>query len=119
MTEQLSKNFYLSEFSCSCGCGFDDIDSRVVSILQEIRDHYGAPVTITSGCRCRHHNALVGGSPNSQHLCGKAADFKVKGVAPSEVVAYIDEKHPNTLGLGEYSSWVHVDVRRGRVRWKL
>lgn len=116
--EWLTKNFTRSEFACRCGCGFDGVDLRVPRILQQIRDHYGAAVIVTSGCRCdRHNRSSVGGSPRSQHLLGKAADIVVSGVPPSEVADYIDEHWPHTLGLGRYDTFTHLDVRRLRARW--
>lgn len=50
-------HFKQSEFACECGCGFDDIDIRLVQILEQIRSYFGNhPVHITSGCRCRTYN---------------------------------------------------------------
>jgi len=117
MTDYITPNFKRSEFACQCNCGFDDIDKRVPYILQQVRDHFGVPIRITSGCRCEKHNAAIGGSPRSQHMLGKAADFVVRGVDPGEVARYIDEQWPNTLGLGRYGTFTHVDVRRGKARW--
>lgn len=33
-------------------------------------------MTINSGCRCARHNQNVGGSPNSSHVRGLAADIR-------------------------------------------
>jgi hypothetical protein len=32
---------------------------------------------VTSGSRCRYHNKIVGGAPDSYHLVGMAGDFRV------------------------------------------
>ena len=48
MSEQLTKNFKRSEFACKCGCGFDDIDLKLVNIIQIIRDEVG-PIRIPPG----------------------------------------------------------------------
>ena len=71
----ISKNFDRAEFACKCGCGFDNIDDRVVAMAQKIREALGEPVRINSGCRCIEHNERVGGVEDSTHTLGKAADL--------------------------------------------
>ena len=78
----ISKNFNRSEFACKCGCGYDNVDAMTLEIVQSVRDHFGQSVTITSGCRCPEYNAVVGGSKNSQHVKGRAADIVVANVSP-------------------------------------
>ena len=115
MSDRLTENFTRSEFACKCGCGFDDIDIRLVDMLQKVRDFFDAPITINSGCRCEEHNKSEGGSPRSQHLYGKAADFRVRNVPPSVVHEFCETLNPG--GLGYYATFVHMDVREGRARW--
>lgn len=115
MRERLSENFYRDEFACKCGCGFDDIDMALVHLWQKARDFFDVAVTITSGCRCPEHNARVGGSPNSQHLLGKAGDGVVSGVPASIVQEFFETLDPG--GLGAYTTFTHVDTREGRARW--
>lgn len=117
---KLSPHFRRSEFSCGCGCGRDTVDYELLRLLETIREHFMQPVTITSGYRCEAHNSsqAVKGSKKSQHLYGRAADFKVKNVNPEQVYDFIDAYAPNKWGLGLYSSWVHVDTRSGPMaRW--
>ena len=114
----LSENLFRYEFACKCGkCGQDTIDAELIKLLQMVRDHYAAPVVITSGNRCAEHNAKVGGSPKSQHLISRAADFRVKGVEPKEVAKYLETQVPHHCGIGVYDSWVHLDTRSTRARW--
>ena len=75
----ISKDFSRKEFRCPCGCGFDDIARALVDTVQVIRDAAGVPVIVNSGCRCKKHNAAVGGVSNSSHLSGLAADIYIKG----------------------------------------
>jgi len=75
------------------------------------------PITITSACRCETHNRNVGGSEKSKHKLGIAADIQVKDTPPNEVYSYIDGCYPDTLGLGSYNNFTHVDVRHDRARW--
>lgn len=115
---QLSRNFFRSEFSCRCGCGFDTVDSELIIVLQSVRDHYGASVTITSGCRCSAHNKRVAGSKKSKHLEGRAADIVVAGVAPSAVYQHLVSIYPDKYGIGKYSTFTHIDTRTGApARW--
>ena len=113
----LSKNFSSHEFECKCGCGFDDVDSELVLVLQRLRNWWRRPVKINSACRCEAHNAEVGGSKNSQHLLGKAADITIQGISPSEVHRYLCEIYPDKFGIGKYSSFTHIDVRESKARW--
>ena len=114
----ISAHFNRSEFACRCNCGFDTVDTELIAVLEDVRQHFMKPITITSGCRCSDHNLNVGGSYDSQHVKARAADFHVEGVEPEKVYAYIDQLHNSRYGLGLYSSWVHFDSRQGRARWK-
>lgn len=85
--------------------------------LQKIRTRFGKPVTINSAYRTAAHNGKVGGSPNSQHLYGLAADIVVEGAAPREVARYAETVLAGKGGIGLYKWGVHVDVRAKRSRW--
>ena len=113
----LSKNFSRSEFTCSCGCGFDTVDAELLDILQTARDDLGAIFTITSACRCLERNEIVGGAANSQHPKGRAADIQVKGITPTKVHEYFFNKYPDKYGLGKYQTFTHIDSRSVRARW--
>lgn len=75
-----TKNFKLEEFKCECGgrycTGYPvKLNAQLLKNLQEVRTAYGA-TTITSGMRCRpYNNSLVGSSPTSRHMDGKALDI--------------------------------------------
>ncbi len=115
----LSRNFSKWEFRCPCGCGQVRVDSRLIEALQILRDRIGLPIEISSGYRCRKHNADVGGVPDSQHLLGHAADIVVQGLHP-DCVATIAETIPafKNGGIGRYDTFTHLDVREdGPDRW--
>ena len=92
---QLSEHFSLSEFTKSItaerlGISNQPSYEQVLAmrhlcreVLEPLRQHYGAPIRITSGFRCEALNKAVGGVGNSQHMDGEAADLSV----PSEEVA--------------------------------
>lgn len=116
--KNLTANFKVKEFACSDGSDVIFISHGLVQVLQQIRSHFGKAVTINSGWRSESHNKRVGGSANSQHLYGLAADIVVKGVSPKDVAAYAETLLPNTGGIGIYSTFTHIDVRKTKSRWK-
>jgi hypothetical protein len=64
----LTLNYDLKEFACKCGCGENRVSLVLVNKLQKARDFLGRPLPISSGCRCKKHNAAEGGSRTSSHL---------------------------------------------------
>lgn len=75
-------NFKKSEFKCPCGkCnGYGEgVASSLVKTLQDLRNKHGKSITITSGYRCSAHNKKIGGTTNSKHTQGLAADFYMSG----------------------------------------
>lgn len=114
---QLSPHFKQSEFACRCGCGFAAINPELVTVLEDVRTHFNAPITINSGCRCAKHNQAVGGVPTSQHVKGNASDIVVNGFTPKQVADYLDTKYPSSYGIGRYKTFTHIDVRPNKSRW--
>lgn len=111
---QLSKNFYLSEMDCKCGCEFTKVSGKLIQRLQKLRDFVGRPVHLNSGYRCVRHNAAVGGVRNSYHTRGAAADIVIPGIEPEQVQNLVDGMFD---GVGRYGSFTHVDVRGYMARW--
>lgn len=81
-----TKNFEPKEFRCECGgrycCGYPSyMKMHELTLIQDIRDHWGRPVTVTCGLRCKTYNKKLNGSiTNSKHLTGQAIDFYQQGV---------------------------------------
>lgn len=124
--KKLSPSFRVREFSCGDGSDPIMIDEELVVVLQCIREHFGKPVTITSGYRTAAHNTAVGGAKSSQHLLGRAADIQVAGVPVEDVAAYAESLLPGWGGVGRYpvkagrtKGWVHVDTRAKKSRWTM
>jgi len=121
----LTNNLSRPEFACRCNCGFDTADFDLVNILQDVVDHFGTCyILITGPNRCKEHNKAEGGAPDSQHIYGRAADFKIidtitrQPIKPINVYRYLDDKYPGRYGLGLYSNRVHFDTRSGLfARW--
>jgi uncharacterized protein YcbK (DUF882 family) len=96
----LSRSFRVREFACRDGSDPLFVDSALVQLLQDIRDHFGAPVVITSGYRTATYNKAVGGALYSQHCYGRAADIRVAGVPMEQLAAYAETLLPGTGGIG-------------------
>ena len=114
--KQLSPAFRVREFRCRDGTDTILIDEGLVVLLQCIREHFGKPVTITSGYRTASHNTRL----------GRAADIQVQDTDPLAVAAYAESLMPGWGGVGRYpvkagraKGWVHVDTRPNKSRWTL
>ena len=114
---EFTKNFKPEEFRCECGgkycTGYPSWMKKVeLQNLQSIRSHYGKPMKITSGLRCRTMNSKSKGSiKNSKHLTGYAADFYMPGVTDTlanrkKAIKYIKTlpNHGYTYGNGYNSN---------------
>ena len=87
---QLTEHFTLEEFSFSSTAKARGIDNTVSSqrvienlrnlceqVLEPLRSYANQPITISSGYRCKALNKVVGGTHNSQHMTGEAADIHI------------------------------------------
>ena len=89
-------------------------------VLEPVRKLFGKYIIITSGFRCSTLNRLVGGSVNSQHLLGEAADIIVRGVACYDAAMAIAASDISFDQLifearerdGHWSEWLHISHRR-------
>lgn len=118
MPEKLSAHFSRKEFECRCGCGFCDVDARLLAGMELLRSAIAKPIIVLSGCRCGKHNAAEGGASKSLHVSGRAADIRVNGVSARSLYA-IAKPIPQFKGYGvsDYSAFLHVDVREHPARW--
>jgi len=108
----VSENFQVNEFECSGGCcDLILIDGELVTILQNIREHFGKPVIINAGYRCVKRNNEVGGAPDSNHLYGRAADIRISGVSVNEIAEYAAIIGVRGIGRDSYKNYVHIDTR--------
>ena len=120
--DKIAPNFQYKEFDChgSGCCSKTIIDEKLVAYVQQIRDHFGKPVTITSPYRCEVHNKRVGGATKSYHMQGKAADIVVQGVSSREVAKYAESIGILGIGLYETSAdgyFTHIDTRTTKSFW--
>ena len=87
-------NFKYSEFACHCDGQYCNgypvaFSYELAKNLQNIRDHFGRALVITSPIRCERWNEIQGGVSNSKHKQGWAADFYLNGVSYDEVYNYV------------------------------
>jgi hypothetical protein len=118
----LSPNFTLEEMTVSETAARHGIDNmpdndalmnlrRLALFLEEVRTVLGVPLRINSAFRSVEANRLVGGKSTSQHCRGVAADIRVKGMTPDQVVkAIIKAKLPYDQVIREFDSWTHVSI---------
>ena len=83
----------------------------MAGLLEQVRKYLNKPISINSGYRCPELNQSVGGQKSSQHLLGCAADIRVSGMTPDEVVkAIIQTDIQFDQMIREFDSWVHISV---------
>lgn len=120
---QLTANFSLAELTRSEAAdrnGWDNTPNaqeienlkRLAALLQQVKTAVGGkPVMINSGFRSKQVNDSVGSKDTSQHRLGCAADIRVPGMRPREVVeACIAAGVPFDQIILEFDSWTHVSV---------
>ena len=85
---------------------------QLANFLEEVKTVLGGkPIMISSGFRCKALNDAVGSKDTSQHRTGFAADFRVPGMTPDEVVRAVVAS-----GIGydqiirEFDRWTHISV---------
>lgn len=124
---QLTEHFALAEFTAT-STGLPNIPSdieierikRLAKVMEEVREVLGHPILISSGFRSELVNRAVGGSDNSAHLLGLAADITSPGFgSPLNVcMAIIESGMRFDQIINEYkrrengsiSNWVHFGL---------
>jgi hypothetical protein len=123
-TMSLSKNFTLAELT-STTKPFSNVPGpeelknleRVArELLQPIRDKWG-PIYVSSGFRSLEVNSAVGGSKQSQHMKGEAADIKPRFAMVETVFNWIVLESGIEYGQVIYevhgaAKWIHISLPR-------
>lgn len=95
-----------------------NLTALVNNVLQPLRQSLGKPVVINSGFRCPELNKAVGGSPNSQHMAGEAADIRVDDAKDAIEKLHIIIEHGVfdqlilEIKAKNGKMWIHVSCRR-------
>jgi hypothetical protein len=84
----------------------------LAQLLEQVKEALGGkPIMINSAFRSKQVNDAVGSSDRSQHRRGCAADLRVPGVTPDEVVrAVIAAGLPFDQIIREYDRWTHISI---------
>lgn len=116
----LSPHFTLEELTHTDHREFDNTPNeaelenlkRLAAFLEEVKTVLGGkPVMINSAFRSKQVNDAVGSKDSSQHRIGCAADIRVPGMTPDEVV-----KEVIASGIGydqvirEFDRWTHISI---------
>jgi len=116
----LTPHFSLEELTVTDHREFDNTpdDSeknnlkRVAELLEQVKSALGGkPIMVNSAFRCKQVNDAVGSKDTSQHRVGCAADIRVPGMTPDEVVkAIMAAGLPYDQLIREFDRWTHISV---------
>ena len=116
----LSEHFTLEELTATSHREFDNTPKaselanlmRLAALLEQVKTVLGGkPVMINSGFRSKQVNDSVGSKDTSQHRIGCAADIRIPGMTPDEVVkAIIASDIGYDQIIREFDSWTHISV---------
>jgi len=116
----LTAHFTLEELTATSHREFDNTPNndeianltRLALFLELVKTKLGGkPIMVNSAFRSKAVNDSVGSKDTSQHRLGCAADIRVPGMSPDEVVRAI-----MSFGLyfdqiiREFDSWTHVSI---------
>jgi uncharacterized protein YcbK (DUF882 family) len=126
---KLSENFRLGELTVKKGVDGWGVNFLIAEWfvnlvvlaqrLQTIRKMYGNPIIINSGFRTKDSNKEVGGSENSQHLTGSAADIRPASNGSINELWQVVNSYWGVGGIGDgrTKGFIHVDIRPTNARW--
>jgi hypothetical protein len=85
---------------------------RLAEFLESVKTVLGGkPIMVNSAFRSKAVNDAVGSKDTSQHRVGCAADIRVPGMTPDEVVrAVIASDLPYDQVIREFDRWTHVSI---------
>ena len=117
---RLSPNFSLEELTHTDHRQFDNTPNateianltRLAALLERVRTEIGnKPIIVNSAFRSKQVNDAVGSKDTSQHRLGCAADIRVPGMTPDEVVKKVIA---SDIGydqiIREFDRWTHISI---------
>jgi hypothetical protein len=120
MTTPLTNNFSLEELTVTDHRTLDNTPNlqeranlqRLAEFLEKVKELLGGkPTMINSAFRSKAVNDACGSKDSSQHRVGCAADIRVPGMTPDEVVrAIIASDLPYDQVIREFDRWTHVSI---------
>ena len=116
----LTEHFTLAELTATSHRQFDNTPNdtetanlqRLAEFLEQVKTVLGGkPIMVNSAFRSKQVNDSVGSKDTSQHRIGCAADLRVPGMTPDQVVrAVIDAGLPFDQIIREFDAWTHISV---------
>ena len=117
----LSPHFTIEELTITDHREFDNSPNaaeianltRLADFLEKVKEAVGGKaVMVNSAFRSAQVNAAVGSKDTSQHRIGCAADIRVPGMTPDQVVkAIMAAKLPYDQLIREFDRWTHVSIQ--------
>lgn len=114
----MTPHFTLAELTFTDHREFDNTPNAVeIANLQRLAEFLelvkttlgGKPIMVNSAFRSKQVNDAVGSKDTSQHRLGCAADIRVPGMTPDQVVkALIDLPYDQIIR--EFDRWTHISV---------
>ena len=116
----LTPHFTLEELTATQHREFDNTPNsseinnlkRLAEMLEEVKTLLdGKPIMVNSAFRSKAVNDAVGSKDTSQHRVGCAADIRVPGLTPDQVVkAIVGSPIAFDQIIREFDSWTHISV---------
>ena len=120
MTTLLSTHFSLEELTITDHREYSNEPNeserqnlvRLANFLEQVKFVLGGvPIMVNSAYRSAEVNAAVGSKETSQHRLGCAADLRVPGMTPDQVVqAVIGSQLEFDQCIREFDRWTHLSV---------
>ncbi len=116
----MTPHFSLAELTATSHRQFDNTPNekelanlqKLAEFLEQVKTTLdGKPIMINSAFRSKAVNDSVGSKDTSQHRLGYAADFKVPGMTPDQVVrAIIASDLQFDQIIREFDAWTHISI---------
>jgi putative chitinase len=116
----MTEHFTLAELTATSHRQFDNTPNekelanlqKLAEFLEQVKTTLdGKPIMINSAFRSKAVNDSVGSKDTSQHRLGYAADFKVPGMTPDQVVrAIIASDLQFDQIIREFDAWTHISI---------
>jgi putative chitinase len=116
----MTPHFTLAELTATSHRQFDNTPNekelanlqKLAEFLEQVKTTLdGKPIMINSAFRSKAVNDSVGSKDTSQHRLGYAADFKVPGMTPDQVVrAIIASDLQFDQIIREFDAWTHISI---------
>lgn len=112
---KLSKYFSRRELACR-HCGIFNFSPKLLIIINLVREEYGKPIYVDSGCRCPIHNRNEGSKDNSAHVTTEteqceAIDIRcVHSYDRMSLLKLLIKYEVNRIGISFEDNFFHADI---------